>query len=340
MTAMSFGAVNDMRYELKKLLWRRESLILLAILVGYIAFFTARIDRGGTYTDVDTSMQGFEAHQAEMTDTVLALRERAEAAPTDYIKADYEKAFNSYNVRYEFEPIDTIAVQSGLSMCSLSEINIAFLLFVISLVSPVIAREHECGMYQLLYTTKGGRSRLFRQKLAAAFVLVCLISLVFTFSIFICIWQKRELSFSALSAPLQCMEMFYYCPFRLNILEYLLMLCVVRILSAMIAVGLIFLLSTVFKNSFAIMGVSACLVGGLYYIPKIFKGTEHTLSKLGLLSLLDLQGYLSGYDTVNVFGVPLFSFALSLLFTLMLSVSLFALSYNIFCRERRSHNVA
>ncbi len=340
MTAMSFGAVNDMRYELKKLLWRRESLILLFLLVGYIAFFTARVDKGGTYTDVNTSMQGFEAHQAEMTDTVLALRERAEAAPTDYIKADYEKAFNSYNVRYEFEPIDTIAVQSGLSMCSLSEINIAFLLFAISLVSPVIAREHECGMYQLLYTTKGGRTRLFGQKLAASFVLVCLISVVFTFSIFICIWQKRELSFSALSAPLQCMEMFYYCPFRLNILEYLLMLCVVRILSAMIAVGLIFLLSTVFKNSFAVMGVSACLAGGLYYIPKIFKGTEHTLSKLGLFCLLDLNGYLSGYDTVNVFGVPVFSFVLTLLFTLTLTVSVFALSYNIYCRERRSHNAA
>ena len=340
MTAMSFGTMNDMRYELKKLLWRRESLILLAILVGYIAFFTARVDKGGTYTDVDTSMQGFEAHQAEMTDTVLALRERAEAAPTDYIKADYEKAFNSYNVKYEFEPIDTVAVQSGLTLCSLSEINIAFLLFVISLVSPVIAREHECGMYQLLYTTEGGRARLFRQKLAAAFVLVCLISVVFTFSIFICIWQKRGLSFGALSAPLQSLEMFYLCPFRLNILLYLLLLCTVRIMSAMIAVGLIFLLSTVFKNSFAVMGVSACLAGGLYYIPKIFKGTEHTLSKLGLLSLLDLQGYLSGYDTVNVFGVPVFSFVLTLLFTQTLTVSVFVLSYNIYCRERRSHNAA
>lgn len=340
MTAMSFGAMNEMKSELKKLLWRRESLILLFLLVGYLIFFTARIDRGGTYTDVNTSMQGFEAHQAEMTDTVLALRERAEAAPTDYIRTDYEKAYNSYNVKYEFEPIDTVAVQSGLTLCSLSEINIAFLLLVISLVSPVIAREHECGMYQLLYTTKGGRARLFRQKLAAAFVLVCLISVVFTFSIFICIWQRRGLSFSALSAPLQSMEMFYLCPFRLNILLYLLLLCAVRIMSAMIAVGLIFLLSTVFKNSFAVMGVSACLAGGLYYIPKIFEGTEHTLSKLGLLSLLDLQGYLSGYDTVNVFGVPVFSFVLTLLFTLTLTVSVFVLSYNIFCRERRSHNVA
>ena len=332
--------MNDMRYELKKLLWRRESLILLAILVGYIAFFTARIDRGGTYTDVDTSMRSFELHQTEMIDTVTSLRERAEAAPTDYIKADYEKAFNSYNVKYEFEPIDTVAVQSGLSLCYLSEINIAFLLFVISLVSSVIAREHECGMYQLLYTTKGGRARLFRQKLAAAFVLVCLITVVFTFSIFICIWQKRELSFSALSAPMQSLEMFYYCPFSLSIMGYLLLLCLVRILDAMLIVGLIFLLSSAVKNSFAVMGCSACFAIGLYYIPIIFTGSEHTLSKLGLFCLLDLNGYLSGYDTVNVFGVPVFSFVLTLLFTLTLTVSLFALSYNIFCHERRSHNAA
>ncbi len=340
MTALNFGAVNEMIYELKKLLWRRESLILLAILVGYIAFFTARIDNGGTYTDVNTSMQYFELHQTEMTDTVTALRERAKAAPTDYIRADHEKAFNSYNVKYEFEPIDTVAVQSGLSLCSLSEINIVFLLFVISLVSSVIAREHECGMYQLLYTTKGGRPRLFGQKLAASFVLVCLITVTFTLTVFICVWQRRGLNYGALSAPVQSLEMFYYCPFRLSIMGYLLLLCLVRILDAMLIVGLIFLLSSAVKNSFAVMGCSACFAIGLYYIPIIFTGSEHTLSKLGLFCLLDLNGYLSGYDTVNVFGVPVFSFVLTLLFTLTLTVSVFALSYNIYCRERRSHNAA
>jgi len=337
---MSFGAMNEMKSELKKLLWRRESLILLFLLVGYLIFFTARIDKGGTYTNTDCAMQKFEAHQHEMVSTVITLRNRAKAAPTEYIRADFEKAYESYNVRYEFEPFDTIAVESGLTLCFLREVNIVFLLLIVSVLSPVIVRDHECGMYQLLYTTKSGRSGLFKKKLSAAFVLVSLIAIAYTAAVFICIWQKRGLSYSALSAPVQSLEMFYYCPFSLSIMDYLLLLCLVRILAAMLIIGLIFLLSYAVKNSFAVMGCSAIFATGLYYIPIIFTGTEHTLSRLGLFCLLDLNGYLSSYNTVNVFGAPVFSFVLTLLFTLLIGASIISLAYNIFCRERRSHNAA
>ena len=98
-----------MRYELRKLVFRRECIILLAVFVGYAVFFAVRIKP--TSSMLEESVSQYEQHMQEMPDTVRKLKQRADTAPTEYIRKDFEKALDSYNVRYDYASDDAGAVQ-------------------------------------------------------------------------------------------------------------------------------------------------------------------------------------------------------------------------------------
>lgn len=327
-----------MRYELRKLLFRRECIILLAVFVGYAVFFAVRIKP--TNSMLEESVSQYEQHMQQMPETVMKLKQRADSAPTEYIRRDFEKALECYNVRYEHTPYDSWAVQLGFGIISMREADIVLLLLVLAILSPIFARERECGMYQLIYTTKGGKSRAFRSKLFCSLALTSALVFVFELMMTAIVFIRRDIPLSCLSQPIQAFPDLHYCPFGLTVAGLLFSHFCMRLCVCLFAVAVMFVISAFLKNSFAVLGCSAVVIGSLIGIGEASKSAAHFLSKLGLTALLDFTNYLKGYYTVNVFGFPVFKLTLAVLFTALLTLTLFSLSYCFFTRKRRYKNAA
>lgn len=327
-----------MRYELRKLLFRRESLILVAALIAYCVVVFVRVQP--SVSSLEDSVGSYEQHMQQMPDEVRKLKQRAENAPTEYIRKDFEKALECYNVRYEYTPYDSWAVQLGFGIISMREADIALLLLVLAFLSPIFARELECGMYQLIYTTKGGKSRAFRSKLVCSLAVTAALVFVFELMMIAIVFIRRSLPLSCLSQPVQVFPYLHYCPFGLTVAELLFSHFCMRLCVCLFAVSVMFVISALLKNSFAVLGCSAVVIGLLVGIGEALTTAAHFFSKLGLTALLDFSSYLKGYDTVNVFGFPVFKLTLAVLLTVVLTLTLFTLSYCIFTRKRRFKNVA
>ncbi len=327
-----------MRYEFRKLLLRRESLILFAVFIAYCVFMFVRIQP--SVSSLEESVGSYEQHMQQMPDEVRKLKQRAENAPTKYIRRDFEKALECYNVRYEHTPYDSWAVQLGFGIISMREADIVLLLLVLAILSPIFAREKECGMYQLIYTTKGGKSRAFRAKFACSLAVTLALVFVFELMMTAIVFIRRDIPLSCLSQPIQAFPDLHYCPFGLTVAGLLFSHFCMRLCVCLFAVAVMFVISAFLKNSFAVLGCSAAVIGSLIGIGKASKSAAHFLSKLGLTALLDFTDYLKGYYTVNVFGFPVFKLTLAVLFTALLTLTLFSLSYCIFTRKRRYKNAA
>ena len=315
-----------MRYELRKLVFRRECIILLAVFVGYAVFFAVRIKP--TSSMLEESVSQYEQHMQEMPDTVRKLKQRADTAPTEYIRKDFEKALDSYNVRYDYTPYDSWAFQLGFGIISMREADIVLLLLVLAVLSPIFAREKECGMYQLIYTTKGGKSKAFRSKLGAALLITFAVTLVFCLTVIAVTFARRDIPLSCLSQPVQAFPDLNHCPFGLS-----------SLLDALYARASVFAFPSLYDAAPMVVR-EAAVMGTLIGLAVISQSASHLLSKLGLTALFDFTSYLKGYDTVNVLGVPVFKLTLAVLFTVLLIITLFSLSYCIFTHQRRSKNAA
>lgn len=327
-----------MRYELRKLLFRRESLILFAAFIAYCVFMFVRVQP--SVSSLEESVGSYEQHMQQMPDEVRKLKQRAENAPTKYIRRDFEKAMECYNVRYEYTPYDSWAVQLGFGIISMCEADIVLLLLVLAILSPIFAREKECGMYQLIYTTKGGKSRAFRSKLACALAVTAALVFVFELMMTAIVFIRRDIPLSCLSQPIQAFPDLHYCPFGLTVAGLLFSHFCMRLCVCLFAVAVMFVFSAFLKNSFAVLGCSAVVIGSLIGIGEASKSAAHFLSKLGLTALLDFTNYFKGYYTVNVFGFPVFKLTLAILFTMTMTMTLFSLSYCFFTRKRRYKNAA
>ena len=327
-----------MRYELRKLIFRRECIILLAVFVGYAVFFAVRIKP--TSSMLEESVSQYEQHMQQMPETVMKLKQRADSAPTEYIRRDFEKAMECYNVRYEYTPYDSWAVQLGFGIISMREADVALLILVLAFLSSVFTREKECGMYQLIYTTKGGKSRAFRAKFACSLAVTLALVFVFELIMTAIAFIRRDIPLSCLSQPIQAFPDLHYCPFGLTVTGLLFSHFCMRLCVCLFAVAVMFVISAFLKNSFAVLGCSAVVIGSLIGIGEASKSAAHFLSKLGLTALLDFTNYLKGYYTVNVFGFPVFKLTLAVLFTALLTLTLFSLSYCFFTRKRRYKNAA
>ena len=327
-----------MRYELRKLLFRRESLILFAAFIAYCVFMFVRIQP--SLPMLEDSVGSYEQHLQQMPDEIRKLRQRAESAPTEYIRRDFEKQLECYNVRYEYTPYDSWAVQLGLGIISMREADIVLLLLVLAILSPIFAREKECGMYQLIYTTKGGKSRAFRSKLVCSLAVTAALVFVFELTMTAIVFIRRDIPLSCLSQPIQAFPDLHYCPFGMTVAGLLFSHFCVRLCVCLFAAAVMFVSSAFLKNSFAVLGCSAVVIGTLVGIGEASKSAAHFISRLGLTALLDFSSYLKGYDTVNVFGRPVFKLTLALMFTAALTLCLFSLSYCIFTRKRRYRNAA
>ncbi len=366
-----------MRYEWKKLICRKEAVILFGLVLVFLGICIARFERpqlakeyreemkryDGEYTEVRQQLeedyqQAMKAENAGIIGTpeynrvaVLSnllgcvdrydryfeerrqmlkeLQGKIDTAPTDYIKADYEKAYRAYNCAYSFRVIDSDRVMFTFFEIDEDSFDFIFLAFLLAFFSSLFVCEQETKMHLLLYPSKRGKRRLFRNKTGAAVLSLAVAAVFFAVVPFLGTWIRNGLSFRILAEPIQCVRQFEMCPYAITIFGYLLLSVGLHFLVGLFVLAVIVLCSSFLKRSLTVFVASGIPVLGLAVLGKREELAEVTsaLDKFGLLQLLDEGKYFISYDTVNIAGIPVDRIIPALLFTVVCSAVLFLLAY-------------
>lgn len=323
--------------ELKKIIKRRETVILGMAFLLYFALIIATTVKP-EYSEWEVwSKTNYDNNVEQLRVQVEMMGDQAQNAPTKYDRLDNQKAYDCYNVKHTFEPYNAIGTAGIFWYLEQPRVRYAYVGFLVFFLCSLFAGERESGMYQVLFTSKCGKRRLFWDKFFFAALGVACISFLFSVVMFAGMGIRRNLELKALVAPIQSMEDYFYCPFQISILEYVLILWGFLFLAGMVAAGILFVLSALGAKRLMIL-VGTLLVamlgeGMLLLSP----GSGVSLRKLGLVHLLRFSEYFTRYETVNVFGIPVFRLTIALVFTILVSAFLFTLAYLRFtanCRGR------
>ena len=327
-----------MRYEFRKLFFRREVLVLALVFLGALVFLCVRVDfREHDSVWDSVCYQEFASFQeTELLNLVQQFKDESEHGATAYIRADYRKAFDCYNVQFSFHPFDTINARHVLSLVEYLPMRILLILLVLGFLCPLFTQETEFRVTPLLLTTRGSSRRLFYRKMLTAFLSVLVICFLYTMISSLFLWMYAQIPLSALAAPVRSLVTFHHCPFRFSIGCYLLLLSFCRALAALPAVAIIFLLSALPLHRLTVLGITSAVSGVFFAVSAVSEYAHWTCRQLGLLELLSLEQYCTTYETVNVLGVPVFRITLAILFTVLFAATIIAYAAALALRPERS----
>lgn len=368
-----------MRFEWKKLLWRREAWILTGILVILWVlsilqfkprFFTKEFRAelwkysAREYREVRWEIEKEQAAAQDSGDetkiSVLRLasqvikyydtffekrwqlladlEEKLKDPPTEYVRKDLQKAYRMYNKNYSFHVVNDWDIGSATGYSGREFYGYLYLFFVLALFCGLFAREKETGMELLLLSSKKGKSKLFLKKTGAAALLLVPVTFFVTVLPFLGLWLKISIPLRRLAEPIQCMSSeFQDSPYTLNVVQLLLVSCLLRLLAGLLALAVAAVCSVFLKRSLFVLLSSAVLCTGMYLAGTVKKPVAFArlLYKMGGFGLLNPYKYFQKYDTVNVLGQPCSCLTLAILFTASFAFFLFVLAYGLYVRPLR-----
>jgi hypothetical protein len=287
-----------MRYELKKLLMRKElwivfglsllAVVLLSLRNDWADADTRRAERTLTAAYFDLPLDEAEADMTQRLDSaepaeqavltvmlksvgmyrehedtlrahVKTMYRDLENAHTEYERRDITRALKLYNRKREYRVTDARRLELAcLNVNDDKPMQYLWLLILCTMLSPLFAAEHESGMYQVLYCTQRGKSGLFLRKIAGGMLCAALLSVIDTALNYLLVWLRTGLSFRLFLAPVQCVMSCRSCPYAMTLLGFAVITAMMRALIGAWAVSLTALTSCFLRRSGAVFGVT-CL---------------------------------------------------------------------------------
>lgn len=284
-----------------------------------------------TISNLLASASKAEQHNADIIEILKKLDLQIDSAPTEYIRRDLELAYVHYNRAYKYHVFPPEMIL-GVWYCENSTFTYLYLILLIAFLGSLFTIENENGMYQILYACKLGKKGVFLRKYSAAVICIVFIAFFFTAVSSVGGWMKHGLSLYLLSEPIQCLDEFAMCPFKLTVGMYILLLFLMRSLVGVFILSLICLFSAFIKKGVTVFGFTAFIsfISLISVSDKIPANISYNIRKIGICGLLEPQKYISEYNTVNVFGTPVMSFYLAIGCTLAISFFISVLAYALF----------
>lgn len=274
-------------------------------------------------TNLLGSKEQFAERDRQVREAMTDFSTQMQATQDAYVRADLQKAYTAYNRAYPYRLCYVIPLSLSLQNTQDRMYCTVFAAAVLCLFCGVFAAEHESGMYQILFSARRGKRFLFRKKVGASLLLLCLVALIYTAELYIFVWLKYGISASMLFSPVQSVPEYAWCPFAISLAEYALLHALGFLLAGSFLLSVTVLCSAVLKSSVQILGVSAvCAVCSAF-----------CSRKLGLLRLMRHGDYLQQYETVNVQNVPVYSILLAVICTVCVSAFLFFAARMLWCRN-------
>ena len=234
----------------------------------------------------------------------------------------YEKVKNVKPVYGNYTAVSN-TVTTGLS-------DVILFVLVLQCVALVIDSDRKKGMMKLLKSCKNGRCKLILSKIKALFMsdVLCVLG------IYVPLFTGLMLYYgcSNLNNPIQSVPEFYESDLNITILQYLLMFLALKCV-AVFAYSLILLLySIVFENVGIFYAVSIITLA-VSMVLKVYILWDYKIGLFKVMSpatLSDIMAITCKYYNINIAGIPVSLFGLSVAFMLTYIVTMIVISAVIF----------
>lgn len=161
------------------------------------------------------------------------------------------------------------------------------MLLVVFIILDLSHKEYTSGMKLMTDTYYNGRVKLVNTKIASSIICSCVISVLFSVGQIFFYFVTYDMS--GKSAPIQSISKFENFPIKMSIMAFVILICVIRIITLSILGMIVYLISFIFKNSM----VAYIICGGIIILPMLFANISKAVLNISIYEFTLVLGILS-----------------------------------------------
>lgn len=198
-------------------------------------------------------------------------------------------------------------------------ITVIQMLLVIFIILDLSHKEYTSGMKLMTDTYYNGRVKLVNTKIAGSIICSCTISVLFSVAQIIFYFATYDMP--GKSAPIQSISKFENFPVKMSIMTFVILICVIRIVTLGILGMVVYLISFIFKNSM----VAYIICGGIVILPMLFANISKAVLNISIYEFTLVLGILGRSTSVS--GI-LLKFGIFVTVTIALYVVIISRQYS------------
>lgn len=253
----------------------------------------------------------------ELLETNDTLKTAFQNADNDYLLKEallVEKTYSqrSINSFYNTEAFDTYFSYDFSSFLILMIIFLG--------TASLFSGEKETGMLSVIRSSKNGRIHLSLAKQAAAAVFtlfVCVVFFVCDFLMFLYCLRLR-----GIFSPVYAIASFEYTPLNTSVCGFLLLTCIIKSFGFIIFSLISSVLSSLFDKSYMVFAADFTVLVLLMFMSAYSSRMLNYINIINPINLLTNRNMFDEFNVINIFGEPVFKFAVVLICSVIFAIAL------------------
>ena len=246
---------------------------------------------------------------------------------------------NAVKTAEDYKPLSNIETaysnSEGVNMATdfmLTDLIVILLLCIVC--DALIGSERNININSLQRTCRYGRNKSAISKMVVGFITTAVICLMFYGVNYII--AGYTYGFGDLFRPIQSVDSFSNCTLRINVLQYLMLHFITKVLVMYLIYAIVNVLSMVGKSK-TISYIAFLCILIVSYCLNLFIGDNTSLmcfKYINLISFVDTKNVISHYRNINIFGEPINYVTCFWIVLLVLLLGLVALNILIYSRKK------
>lgn len=246
---------------------------------------------------------------------------------------------NAVKTAEDYKPLSNIETaysnSEGVNMATdfmLTDLIVILLLCIVC--DALIGSERNININSLQSTCRYGRNKSAISKMVVGFITTAVICLMFYGVNYII--AGYTYGFGDLFRPIQSVDSFSNCTLRINVLQYLMLHFITKVLVMYLIYTIVNVLSMVGKSK-TISYIAFLCILIVSYCLNLFIGDNTSLmcfKYINLISFVDTKNVISHYRNINIFGEPINYVTCFWIVLLVLLLGLVALNILIYSRKK------
>lgn len=246
---------------------------------------------------------------------------------------------NAVKTAEDYKPLSNIETaysnSDGVNMATdfmLTDLIVILLLCIVC--DALIGSERNININSLQRTCRYGRNKSAISKMVVGFITTAVICLMFYGVNYII--AGYTYGFGDLFRPIQSVDSFSNCTLRINVLQYLMLHFITKVLVMYLIYTIVNVLSMVGKSK-TISYIAFLCILIVSYCLNLFIGDNTSLmcfKYINLISFVDTKNVISHYRNINIFGEPINYVTCFWVVLLVLLLGLVALNILIYSRKK------
>lgn len=246
---------------------------------------------------------------------------------------------NAVKTAEDYKPLSNIETaysnSEGVNMATdfmLTDLIVILLLCIVC--DALIGSERNININSLQRTCRYGRNKSTISKMVVGFITTAVICLMFYGVNYII--AGYTYGFGDLFRPIQSVDSFSNCTLRINVLQYLMLHFITKVLVMYLIYTIVNVLSMVGKSK-TISYIAFLCILIVSYCLNLFIGDNTSLmcfKYINLISFVDTKNVISHYRNINIFGEPINYVTCFWIVLLVLLLGLVALNILIYSRKK------